>query len=405
MQRWVPLATRLALGADPKADALADPDGSTARARLAILDELREDAAHAETLRIDRIDKIERDLDLFAAEVGRLAGLLDPPLGALAPEDAIARLAQRLRAAQDTRQQHESLSEELRSRTGRRTHHEREQAVHAARIAALMSLAGAASEQALGETIARAERLHGLDADIEALRVELVQQGDGLTEAELAAECAGVDLDAAAVSERQAEERIEELRRRHGEARDALAEARRQLADALGGLDVNEAHARLNAAAAELRGIAGSYLRVDTARQLLRWALERYRRAQQGPLLKRAGELLATLTDGAFEGLEIGYDERDEARILARRKGADAVGIEGLSEGTRDQLYMALRLASVEQRLASAAEPMPFIADDLFVNFDDARTRAGLRVLADLARRTQVLVFTHHAHLLELARA
>ena len=81
------------------------------------------------------------------------------------------------------------------------------------------------------------------------------------------------------------------------------------------------------------------------------------------------------------------------------------MGIEGLSEGTRDQLYMALRLASVEQRLASTAEPMPFIADDLFVNFDDARTRAGLRVLADLARRTQVLVFTHHAHLLELARA
>jgi uncharacterized protein YhaN len=48
--------------------------------------------------------------------------------------------------------------------------------------------------------------------------------------------------------------------------------------------------------------------------------------------------------------------------------------------------------------------PLPFIADDLFVTFDDTRTKAGLTLLADLGRTTQTIVFTHHLHVVEAAR-
>lgn len=74
-----------------------------------------------------------------------------------------------------------------------------------------------------------------------------------------------------------------------------------------------------------------------------------------------------------------------------------------MSEGTTDQLFLSLRLAAVEQSVASGVR-LPFLADDLFVNFDDDRSRAGFEVLAELARSTQVLFFTHHAHLAEIAR-
>jgi uncharacterized protein YhaN len=47
---------------------------------------------------------------------------------------------------------------------------------------------------------------------------------------------------------------------------------------------------------------------------------------------------------------------------------------------------------------------MPFIADDLFINFDDKRAAAGFRVLNELATKTQILFFTHHKHLLDVAR-
>jgi uncharacterized protein YhaN len=75
-----------------------------------------------------------------------------------------------------------------------------------------------------------------------------------------------------------------------------------------------------------------------------------------------------------------------------------------MSSGTRDQLYLALRLASLQKRL-DAGEPMPFIVDDILVNFDDKRSGETLKALADLALRTQVIVFTHHQHLVNLADA
>lgn len=74
-----------------------------------------------------------------------------------------------------------------------------------------------------------------------------------------------------------------------------------------------------------------------------------------------------------------------------------------MSTGSPDQLYLALRVASIEDYL-DKANPLPFLADDLFINFDDDRAAAGFRLHARLAEKTQVLLFTHHAHLVQIAR-
>lgn len=71
--------------------------------------------------------------------------------------------------------------------------------------------------------------------------------------------------------------------------------------------------------------------------------------------------------------------------------------------GTADQLYLALRVASVEDYL-NRADALPFVTDDLFINFDDARAAAGLKVMSQVAAKTQVLFFTHHQHLVDMAK-
>lgn len=73
-----------------------------------------------------------------------------------------------------------------------------------------------------------------------------------------------------------------------------------------------------------------------------------------------------------------------------------------MSDGTADQLYLALRLAGVAEYLARN-EAMPFIVDDILIKFDDGRAVAALKVLAELSIKTQVIFFTHHRHLVELA--
>ena len=66
-------------------------------------------------------------------------------------------------------------------------------------------------------------------------------------------------------------------------------------------------------------------------------------------------------------------------------------------------MYLALRLASLEKYMESS-EPMPFIVDDILVDFDDERSEAALNALAELAKKTQVILFTHHSRVVEQAR-
>lgn len=102
-------------------------------------------------------------------------------------------------------------------------------------------------------------------------------------------------------------------------------------------------------------------------------------------------------------GLAADYDSSDRASLVALRQGGGRVAVGGLSEGTADQLYLALRLAELE-RSASTTEPLPFLGDDLLVSFDDERATAGLEVLAEVGRSCQMLLFTHHRHLVDLGR-
>ena len=131
--------------------------------------------------------------------------------------------------------------------------------------------------------------------------------------------------------------------------------------------------------------------------------IERYREKNQGPILARASELFSSLTGGSFARLQIDDDGDGRSVLKGVRPEGLLVGIDAMSDGSHDQLYLALRLASLEAWLQSH-EPVPFIVDDILLNFDDIRATAALTALAELSRQTQVLFFTHHRHIVELAR-
>ena len=109
------------------------------------------------------------------------------------------------------------------------------------------------------------------------------------------------------------------------------------------------------------------------------------------------------MTLHSFERLEAEMDE-ERPILTGVRPDGKRVPAHGMSEGSRDQLFLALRLAAVEASCA-AGEPLPFIVDDVLVQFDDERTAAGLCVLADVASCTQIVLFTHHRHVLTTAEA
>ena len=119
-------------------------------------------------------------------------------------------------------------------------------------------------------------------------------------------------------------------------------------------------------------------------------------------MLAKASAIFKMLTLDSFSRLLVD-SEGQTPRLFGVRSDGEQVDVAGMSEGSRDQLYLALRLAALEMQIDQGFN-MPLIADDLFINFDDHRTTAGLKVLGELSQSMQVVFLTHHDHLVPLAK-
>ena len=145
----------------------------------------------------------------------------------------------------------------------------------------------------------------------------------------------------------------------------------------------------------------------------LNQAIEKNRQSNTQSPLARAAVFFQRMTLGRFAEVEF-EDQGGNLLLKVRREGREDFmelsGIHGigLSEGTADQLWLALRLAGIEARvddmIKAGQSPMPVILDDVLITFDNDRTKATLELLAELGKKTQVLVFTHHTHVCDLAR-
>ena len=112
-----------------------------------------------------------------------------------------------------------------------------------------------------------------------------------------------------------------------------------------------------------------------------------------------ASSYFAKLTKDAYSGL--GIDTENNVLLAIEPRGHKRWP--ELSAGTRDQIWLALRLAAIVE--AARETPFPLILDDVFIHFDDERSTAALRLLADVAEHVQVIAFTHHDHIVDLAKA
>jgi uncharacterized protein YhaN len=255
----------------------------------------------------------------------------------------------------------------------------------------------------IGPVIVRLDQAKVLRTQIDDLTATILDSGDGLTLDELLAEAADGEPGPLASQSETLREKLAEL----AAAIEGLAEKRQaaqtRFSEANERPDATIAAADLAQAKAEMEIQAEAYVRKRAETTLLRWTVDRYRREKQAPLLQRASAIFSTLTLGRYSALMVDIDGTTTRLSAISADGTGVVPVSGMSEGTIDQLYLALRLSAVEESLA-AGVALPFLADDLFINYDDERAAAGFKVLAKLAQKTQVLFFTHHEHLISVAR-
>lgn len=130
-----------------------------------------------------------------------------------------------------------------------------------------------------------------------------------------------------------------------------------------------------------------TYTALTIAQETLQQARTELQRRFAPRITQRAQELLGAMTDGRYQSLTMGEDF--SLRVAAEQEDVqwDAIW---RSDGTIDQLYLALRLAVAEELTPDA----PLVLDDALVRFDDTRMAAALNILRKMAESKQVICFT-----------
>lgn len=155
----------------------------------------------------------------------------------------------------------------------------------------------------------------------------------------------------------------------------------------------------------ELQRQARAWCRLRLAHALLHRAKLAFEKERQPRVIRRAAAIFRDITAGAWQ--DVGAVVGDSSLRVMPPQG-EPVSPEQLSRGTQEQLYLALRLAYIQDHAAQAS-PLPVIMDDVLVDFDPGRARRTARILGDLSQgrygpRQQILFFTCHPHTAALLR-
>jgi len=345
-----------------------------------------------------RMRGIVADRTAFETETVDLAGEIGAEVAA-DPARTIETLRVRLNAAREVARDIAALTDEWKKHQAEVDRADVDTGIAMEKLRPHLARAGIEDPERLPPLLERSKTHRERVSRLAETERRIVTEGDHVPLLELLAAWDARDLDDVVSDAATLEQALDVVNGEVADAADALGEARKEFDT----LDTSprtaaDAAADAEAAKADMRAEAEVYVMKRAQYLMSRWAMERYRERHETPLLKRAGALFGVLTLGRFVELKVDYDATTPRLLGMRNNGETLVSIEGMSEGTRDQLFLALRLAAVERSLAAGVR-VPFLADDLFVNFDDERSLAGLRVLNELSNKTQVLFFTHHAHL------
>ena len=357
---------------------------------------------HLEALSLaGRIRDMNADLDRFAATVSALALEAGQAAGATAAETARG-LIHRAAAAStaeaawgQARQAMRSAAEaEENARLALRDMQARQDAV----VASCGAMDAEGAETRIAASRAHADQVVRRDA----AREKLLEHGDGLSAAVLRSEADAIPVDAMSSRRQAADDVAASAQARAESAAVALNATQTALNLAAASTEAMEARADHEAAIATFDRLLEDQLVLHLAGTMLNEAMREVENTMGASVLALTSEAFSAVTDGAYALESHDGPAGEELYAMERAFPNERKALTELSEGTRDQLYLALRMEALRGHCRSAMA-VPFIADDILQTFDNGRSAAALRALCELSADLQVIVLTHHSHLQTVA--
>ena len=352
-----------------------------------------------------RIKGIDKEADAFSNKALGLIQTVASDLKDTEIEQAVVDLNARLSRARTAKSQRESL-EAQRKQKEEELRQANEKIVETrGKLDRMCEEAGCRRYEDFQESEKSSAKRRQIEFDINKVEEQLHKLSGGATIEDFIREACEVDPDEIENQMERLREEVNVSNKEKSDLDQTIGREQNELSKMTGTSRAADLAEETQRILARLESSVAHYVRLRLGSAVLSQAIELYREKHQGPILRRTNEIFATLTLNSFEGIRAEFNEQGTPVLVGVRPGGkEIVGIGGMSDGTTDQLYLALRLASIETYLQKN-EPMPFIVDDILIKFDNERATATLQVLADLSKKTQVIFFTHHRHLVELAEA
>lgn len=359
------------------------------------IDQLRREDANALRIRQQLQEKRKRILD-YERAVAALAQELSLPFDGERAEQLATGWLRRLQKMREDRSEQIRLQASVGHRTRVVAELVEQQAALSAQQAEITSVTGEASLEVWTQRAHQAEKLRGEYAELRAAvdayagREPVNDYMDRLIHYDEAEK-------RLCLEERARElQQLDESRKSTDEQVGSLTQQIEQMADSHA---AQQHQHRLHGLRGELAELAEQWVVERIATELLSRTVERFAAAHEPELLQLAREYFRKLTGGRYVTIE--HDHKQTGSFCVRNAADESFPPDRLSTGTREQLYLAIRMAFIAHH-NHQHEPLPVIMDDCFVNFDDARTRHALEVVSDWDDSTQTLLLSCHWRIVQL---
>jgi uncharacterized protein YhaN len=339
-----------------------------------------------------KINGLRRDVEAWESDtrafLSSLPGARDGDVAA-----ALRQAAEEVEKALEAKRKSEEIARKIEESSASRTRSEEVARTAERTLADLFTRAGVSEEEAFrlaAQRFAQKKEVETLAAQDRAILNRSLGQG---AEAEqILSALFAQDLSAYRAELLVAETEFRHLNNDVEEANQALGRIDGDLKTMERSADLAECDLKLQALRAEGNAAARRWRTLTLARSLLRTTLDEYTAQRQPEVLANASELFSACTAGRYPRVAQTACG-DEIEVL--RADGKKLSVDALSRGTREDLYVCLRLALAEQ-FGRRSGRLPFLADDVFVNFDPTRAQAALGALAQFAQCNQVVLFTCH---------
>ncbi len=373
----------------------------SAKTALSQIEKCREIKAKLEELQQDKkMQENERDklalplLDIFAQLDRTPLFTLDKQIDSLASMDLLyneAIKAKELFQAKLTiEEQIQGIDDEISSSLNEETSIK-------ASIKELLNEVGLESESEFEEKSRQAHELANLQKKKQNLEDTLQFFAVNKEFKEFIAEFEGLDLPVLRYKKEQLEKTLQDVKDEKEACTHTLADLKSKIQQVENSSLLSELKEEQISLEEQTEKALKDYLAYAFARSFVMKAKQKYEKENQPELIKTASEIFAQITDGRWTNISSSIEN---STLYVNPKQGLPHTPDQLSQGTREQLYLALRLAHI-RNVAQYKEPLPLILDDILVNFDTLRSTQTAKTLASFTKNQnqQILFFTCHPHI------